>query len=103
MNYKAHEVIVLHPDQLTSLIETAIAPLVERLDKMEKKMVSVKIGYSPKEAAELIGISDRLIRKWIIEGKVDARGKTHYLKGYQPTENRWRIMPEDLTEFIKHF
>lgn len=69
-------------------IETMISELAEKIDRLSAQLATLqlpdaesggKIGLDVKEAAELVGVSDRTMHMWVASGyipNVKVKGRT---------------------------
>ncbi|GAB4035236.1 MerR family transcriptional regulator [Spirosoma gilvum] len=94
------ELIVLTPDDLIGVIQQANAPLIERLEAIEKKTAEAKLFYSTSEVGKLIGVSGRTIRLWVTEGRENHKFERHYLPAKELVRGKFAIQLTDVQKFI---
>lgn len=91
------------PEDLEAALSRVVSPLIERIRELEISAGSAKHLYTTKEAGDRIGYSPDLIREFIRDGKLNAKGKRIYLKAKVITKGDYRIVPSDLSAFLSHF
>lgn len=54
--------------------------------------------FTTREIGQLVGRSERSVRRWIVDGMLDKNGNTRYLKS-KPRDNRHWVKLRDLMRF----
>ncbi len=96
-------VALLTGDEIMGLVSQATQPIVERLEKIEKKQLQAKLLYSTEEVAAIVSVKPRTVRHWVQQGKADRNGKTHYLHAVELVRGRYVLELEKVMQFVHHF
>ncbi|GAB4002189.1 hypothetical protein GCM10028807_60290 [Spirosoma daeguense] len=100
---KAKTVFEGSPEELKSMLEEVIEPLVDRIRELEVQANTHKHAYKISEVAEKIGYSKRLVLEFIHVGRKDKKNRMIRLKHRKISMNDFRVLPADLDDFLAYF